>query len=73
MNLMSKNKKEPQMYIIVEKSEGSTYCYMEDDKQFLVSEKERMESGLKRLDKRMLDYECDLSIYNDDVYFVFSM
>jgi hypothetical protein len=46
---------------------------MEDDKQFLVNEKERMESGLKRLDKRMLDYECDLSIYNDDVYFVFSM
>jgi hypothetical protein len=61
------------MYIIVEKSEGNVYCYVEDKNQFLVNEKERMDSGLRRLNKSMLDYECDLGIYGDDVYFVFSM
>jgi hypothetical protein len=55
--------------LICEKSGGSTYLYMEDESANATNELKRRET-LRQLDFRLLDLECDLSAYADNVYFV---
>jgi len=58
--------------LIYEKSAGSTYLYMETEAAYAETEPKRQEI-LRRLDFRLLDLECDLSAYADNIYFVFPL
>lgn len=60
-------------YLICEKSKGSVYLYMEDEQRYAENEPKRFEAMDHRLDINILDLECDLSAYADNVYFVFRL
>jgi hypothetical protein len=60
-------------YLICEKSKGSVYLYMEDKQRYAKNEPKRLEVMDHRLDINILNLECDLSAYADNVYFVFRL
>lgn len=56
------------MYLIIERSNGVTYSYFENKKQFKVAQEDRKSLG--RLDAKDLNQECDLSLHGDNFYMV---
>lgn len=56
------------MYLIIERTDGVTYSYFENKKQFKVAQKER--ESLNRLDPNNLNHECELSLHGDNFYMV---
>lgn len=59
-------------YLIVQKLRGKIFTYKETAAHYEIVEGERQVESL-RLDPKMLEYECDLSAYGDNVYFVFNL
>jgi hypothetical protein len=53
--------------LIIEKIEGEVFAYREDEDHFKVVEEQR---DTPRVDPEALDFECDLSLY-DDFHMVF--
>lgn len=60
MNMAAKVKQQPNMYVIVEHSDGRPYCYREDEKHHHKAETSRRDQGLKRVDADLLDQDCDI-------------
>lgn len=60
MNMAAKVKQQPNMYVIVEHSDGRPYCYREDGEHHPKAEASRREQGLKRVDVELLDSDCDI-------------
>jgi hypothetical protein len=62
-------------YVIVEKdSRGKVHCYVEDYNHHIKCEYDRLvESKKQRLHPASLEYECDLSNYPSNTYFVFEL
>lgn len=58
------------MRLIVEKMDGDVYVYLESEALYRSNEAER---GSRRLPTSILDWECDLSAYADDVHWVFDL
>lgn len=59
-------------YIIVTKdSSGRSYCAVEDEEHHKRAEASRILDGYTRLHQYLLDEECALSQYPNNIYFVF--
>lgn len=60
-------------HLIVEKSNGRLFVYRETEEHFKLAEAEREREKLHQLPADLLDFECDLSSYADNTYFVFKL
>lgn len=56
------------MYLIIEKYRGDIYAYFEDRSHFKQTQNHR--GGLRRLNGKCLDDECDLKDFPDNSYVV---
>jgi len=59
------------MRLIVEKLDGEVFVYMETEREYDNNEPERIDEGSRRLPFSILNQECDLSAYADNVHWSF--
>lgn len=65
------NKPEKPAYLIVEKIAGVVHVYMESEAHYENAKDYRFDSI--KLPAEMLEYECNLEAYGNDVHFVFKL